>query len=134
MRRVNITGYYRPVQNWNVGKAQEYKNRKVYDLSEWESERAGNGVQPGIALDLESGGDCALLDGIYLVTTKNCPNCRLAKNFLSGIEYTELDAENNAKLVESLGIKQAPTLVTVQEGVVSLYANASKIRAFVSAM
>ena len=129
-----ITGYYRPVQNWNVGKAQEYKNRKVYDLSEWESERAGNGVQPGIALDFESGGDCALLDGIYLVTTKNCPNCRLAKNFLSGIEYTELDAENNAKLVESLGIKQAPTLVTVQEGVVSLYANASKIRAFVSAM
>ena len=129
-----ITGYYRPVQNWNVGKAQEYKNRKVYDLSEWESERAGNGVQPGIALDFESGGDCALLDGIYLVTTKNCPNCRLAKNFLSGIEYTELDAENNAQLVESLGIKQAPTLVTVQEGVVSLYANASKIRAFVSAM
>lgn len=25
-----ITGYYRPVQNWNDGKAQEYRDRKVY--------------------------------------------------------------------------------------------------------
>ena len=25
-----ITGYYRPVKNWNAGKAQEFKNRKVY--------------------------------------------------------------------------------------------------------
>ena len=27
-----ITGYYRPVQNWNDGKTQEYKNRKLYDV------------------------------------------------------------------------------------------------------
>ena len=27
-----ITGYYRPVQNWNDGKAQEYKDRKVYKI------------------------------------------------------------------------------------------------------
>ena len=27
-----ITGYYRPVQNWNDGKAQEYKDRKVYNI------------------------------------------------------------------------------------------------------
>ena len=25
-----ITGYYRPVQNWNEGKSQEYKERKLY--------------------------------------------------------------------------------------------------------
>lgn len=29
----HITGYYRPVQNWNDGKAQEYKERKVYNIS-----------------------------------------------------------------------------------------------------
>lgn len=29
-----ITGYYRPVQNWNDGKAQEYKNRKEYCIDE----------------------------------------------------------------------------------------------------
>ena len=27
-----ITGYYRPVQNWNDGKAQEFKQRKTYDI------------------------------------------------------------------------------------------------------
>ncbi|MBQ9009947.1 MAG: ribonucleoside triphosphate reductase, partial [Clostridia bacterium] len=27
-----ITGYYRPVQNWNDGKAQEFKDRKVYNV------------------------------------------------------------------------------------------------------
>lgn len=27
-----ITGYYRPVQNWNDGKAQEFKDRTVYNL------------------------------------------------------------------------------------------------------
>ena len=27
-----ITGYYRPVQNWNDGKLQEYKNRTLYDV------------------------------------------------------------------------------------------------------
>ena len=28
-----ITGYYRPVQNWNEGKLQEYKDRKLYDVN-----------------------------------------------------------------------------------------------------
>ena len=27
-----ITGYYRPIQNWNDGKAQEYKDRRVYTI------------------------------------------------------------------------------------------------------
>lgn len=27
-----ITGYYRPVQNWNDGKTQEFANRKLYDI------------------------------------------------------------------------------------------------------
>ena len=27
-----ITGYYRPVQNWNDGKVQEFKDRKEYDI------------------------------------------------------------------------------------------------------
>ena len=37
-----ITGYYRPVQNWNDGKAQEYKDRRVYrmDISGYNGNRA----------------------------------------------------------------------------------------------
>lgn len=29
-----ITGYYRPVQNWNAGKTQEFKDRKTYLISQ----------------------------------------------------------------------------------------------------
>ena len=28
-----ITGYYRPVKNWNVGKSQEFKDRREYDAA-----------------------------------------------------------------------------------------------------
>ncbi len=34
-----ITGYYRPVQNWNDGKTQEYKERKLYEM---ENSHLGN--------------------------------------------------------------------------------------------
>ncbi len=128
-----ITGYYRPVQNWNAGKSQEFKNRKVYDLEKSGWQRLSSEARAEISLDLENE-STALLDGIYLVTTKNCPNCSLAKNFLAGQDYTVIDAEENAALIESLGILQAPTLVVAQDGVISLYANASNIRAFVAAM
>jgi ribonucleoside-triphosphate reductase len=128
-----ITGYYRPVQNWNAGKSQEFKNRKVYDLEKSGWERLNSGARAEISLDLENE-PLMLSDGIYLVTTKNCPNCSLAKNFLAGQDYTVIDAEENAALIESLGILQAPTLVVVQDGVISLYTNASNIRAFVAEM
>lgn len=28
-----ITGHYQPLKNWNRGKSEEYKQRKVYDVS-----------------------------------------------------------------------------------------------------
>lgn len=33
-----IVGYYRPVQQWNNGKKEEYKNRKVYKVEGMGSE------------------------------------------------------------------------------------------------
>lgn len=29
-----VVGYYRPVQNWNIGKQQEYKERKSFKVFE----------------------------------------------------------------------------------------------------
>lgn len=126
-----ITGYYRPVQNWNAGKTQEYKNRKVYDL---ENSRfmPDTGKKPEISIDLAEPEKETLDDGIYLVTTKTCPNCKLAKGFLEGMDYTVLDANENAALMESLGIMQAPTLVVVCGGDTMLYTNVSEIRRFAS--
>jgi len=127
-----ITGYYRPVQNWNEGKSQEYKNRKVYD-----AEHSNLKVNENNTLVAEASGYstqeelCATNeDGIYLFTTKTCPNCRLAKEFLTGIPYTVIDAEENPELTNTYSIMQAPTLVVVKDGEVKKYANVSSIKKF----
>ena len=71
-------------------------------------------------------------EGIYLFTTKTCPNCRMAKEFLKDREYEVVDAEENPELSDRFGIMQAPTLVQVgRDGEVKKYVNASNIRRFV---
>ncbi len=122
-----ITGYYRPVQNWNPGKLQEYKERKEYvvncdNLSEAKTEATVEAPQAVAA------GATKLL----LFTTKTCPNCRLAKEFLEGIDYEIVDAEENSELAMKYGIMQAPTLVALQGDTVAKYANASNIKRYVS--
>lgn len=128
-----ITGYYRPVQNWNAGKTQEYKNRKVYDLSRSRAMAQKPRMVLGTFGEL-SCEEASLRDGVYLVTAKNCPNCVTAKNFLKDKDYTLLDAQENAELMESLGIMQAPTLIVVKDKTTSLYTNASNIRAYAERM
>ena len=124
-----ITGYYRPVQNWNDGKTQEYKDRKVYDVANSKMTRNGcptcKDAAPAPAVK-EKG----LADGNYLFTTATCPNCKIAKSLLdkAGIAYTALLANENADLVNELGVKQAPTFVAVKDGKVSKYAGVSDIK------
>lgn len=127
-----ITGYYRPVQNWNEGKSQEYKNRKVYDAEHSNLKVNENNTLVAEASQYSTQEElCATNeDGIYLFTTKTCPNCRLAKEFLTGIPYTVIDAEENPELSNTYSIMQAPTLVVVKDGEVKKYANVSSIKKF----
>jgi len=122
-----ITGYYRPVQNWNDGKAEEFKERKLYNIGASRLTHTGALAQEQPA---EQKTDAA--DGLYLFTSKTCPNCRAAKSYLdkAGIDYEQLDAEENRELVERYGVRQAPTLVSVQAGEAQLVANASNIKKF----
>jgi ribonucleoside-triphosphate reductase len=122
-----ITGYYRPVQNWNEGKAQEYKNRKLYDVGNSREMPVGKHEQDTKTEQVNSD---QLLDGLYLFTTKTCPNCRLAKEYLKGTEYAVVDAEENQDLARQFGIMQAPTLVVIRDGAASKYVNASNIKRF----
>ena len=124
-----ITGYYRPVQNWNDGKAQEYKDRKEYDI-----EHAINAVVERTLEDKTTEESAqTLTDGIYLFTTATCPNCRMAKTFLSqaNVEYHEVLATDNVELVKSLNITAAPTLVVVENGNTEVVENVSNIRRFI---
>ncbi|MEE0969135.1 MAG: ribonucleoside triphosphate reductase [Clostridia bacterium] len=126
-----ITGYYRPVQNWNDGKTQEYKERKVYDIA--------NSTLKTKNIACE---DCSekretveMADGIYIFTTATCPNCKIACSLLdkAGILYTKVLANENKELATALEIKQAPTLVAVKDGNVSKYAGVSDIKKFLKA-
>ncbi len=120
-----ITGYYRPVQNWNDGKAQEYKNRKLYDI-------ANSRPMPVSEFRSVSSQEelCDEEDRLFLFTTKTCPNCKIAKEYLKGISYTVIDAEENADLTHKYSIMQAPTLVEIRNGKVNKYVNASNIKKF----
>ena len=116
-----ITGYYRPVQNWNDGKLQEFKDRKVYDAGIDFNEHQRVDAKESAAHNM-------------LFTTASCPNCKIAKKLLddAGIEYDVIDAESeeNRGLVKEYGIMQAPTLVVPGEAGGSKYANVSNIRRF----
>jgi ribonucleoside-triphosphate reductase (formate) len=72
-------------------------------------------------------------NAVYLFTTKTCPNCRMAKSFLdsASVSYRAIDAEENEELVHTYGVMQAPTLIVVNGGAVSQYANASNIKKYV---
>ena len=125
-----ITGYYRPVKNWNDGKAQEFKERKVYNVSDSrhkiQSKPAGQDQEVHVQGMAEEGMKAILF------TTKTCPNCRIATKSLekAHISYELVDAEENEELVKKYGIMQAPTLVVVDGDGVKKMANASNIKAY----
>ena len=66
----------------------------------------------------------------YLFTTKTCPNCRLAKEYLKDLDYIPVDAQENAELAQKFGVMQAPTLVVTDGDSFTRYANASNIRKY----
>ncbi|MBQ6106544.1 MAG: ribonucleoside triphosphate reductase [Lachnospiraceae bacterium] len=134
-----ITGYYRAVQNWNPGKQQEFKERLEYVIDDG---RLNHGIEsveePAVARTMpepEPAPEIPVVNEngeLLLFTTKTCPNCKLAKEFLSGMDYKVIDAEENAKLTMKYGVMQAPTLVVLKGENVEKYTNASNIRRFVN--
>jgi anaerobic ribonucleoside-triphosphate reductase len=123
-----ITGYYRPVKNWNDGKSQEFKDRKVYEVSKSYLTDRGQMVQTDEK-------ECEKQDAEWrtlLFTTKTCPNCKIATRSLENaqIDYKLIDAEENEDLVKRYGVMQAPTLIVIDRDGVQKLTNASNIRAY----
>ena len=122
-----ITGYYRPVQNWNKGKAQEFKDRVTYSFQGLgEKLEKMSKTEVAAAESTESTADGKKL----LFTTKTCPNCKIVKDMLNkkNIGYEIVDAEENEELCNAYGVMQAPTLVVLGDNnTFDKYANASNI-------
>ncbi len=120
-----ITGYYRPVKNWNAGKTQEFKDRKTYSIEEMKTP-----VSTVAEIKKEEKTSVVKTDSkVLLFTTKTCPNCSMIKKVLSDrqIDYELIDAEENVELSKKYNIVAVPTLVT-QDGI---YVNASSIIGYI---
>jgi ribonucleoside-triphosphate reductase len=139
-----ITGYYRPVQAWNDGKSQEFKERRTYNIdrsTELHPEiNVGADSVRTISIVTEPVVEeecaCESVAGkkVLLFATKTCPNCKIAAEFLekAGIEFEKLYADENLELVAQYGIRQAPTLVVVEDGLeIAKAANLSNIKKFI---
>lgn len=122
-----ITGYYRPVQNWNEGKTQEYQNRKLYEPEHSKLNKVKKNI---VTISKDKVVIRPAEDAKYLFTTKTCPNCKAAKEYLKEENYQLIDAEENAELAEKYGVMQAPTLVVVENGKTKKYVNASNIKRY----
>ncbi|MBO7310660.1 MAG: ribonucleoside triphosphate reductase, partial [Clostridia bacterium] len=129
-----ITGYYRPVQNWNDGKSEEYKNRKLYDIAssvkKFDSKPRGAKAEESV---------CACASGddrIILFKTETCPNCKMAEKFLdgAGVAYEKVYANKDTDMAREFGIMQAPTLVVIKDGKAEKIVNVSNIRKFIETL
>ena len=120
-----ITGYYRPVQNWNDGKSQEYQDRKTYQVND---DAIRPSARPAAAQPEVS---CTADAPCTLFVTATCPNCRAVKPLLqkAGVPYEEWDVEQHMTEATSLGLTQAPTLV-VWGDTPQLYTGVAKIKEF----
>ena len=131
-----ITGYYRPVQNWNDGKAQEYIDRKVYNIGlstkPHTSPIVVSEVPETEADDLKAdiAAASAEADDILLFKTATCPNCRTAIAMLdkAGVDYKVLNPNDERELVDKFDVKQAPTLVLVHGDSYEKYRGVSDIK------
>lgn len=124
-----ITGYYRPVKNWNDGKAQEYNDRKLYDIEN--SVLVSKDVPRDVCKKIEHTPETDNVN--YLFTSATCPNCKVAVALLdkAGISYKKIIADENPGLAKEYGVKLAPTLVVISNGIIEKHLNVSNIKKYI---
>lgn len=120
-----ITGYYRPVQNWNAGKTAEFKSRKTYSVKFKDAAPTNN--------TYNEDKNTTTSDDILLFTTKTCPNCKTVKKMLdnANISYQVIDAEENIEQTKSFDVRRAPTLFVPNGSQMNKYDNVSLIKKYI---
>lgn len=106
-----ITGYYRPVQNWNAGKSQEFKNRKVYVHGRMVEQPQNMDAVKVMEkkVEVEAKDDKTRM---MLFTAPGCSKCAVAKRLLTGIENLELvDVRKDLAQAEKYKIQAIPAVV-----------------------
>ncbi len=148
-----ITGYYRPVQNWNTGKTQEYKQRKNYNVSslnegfmklnadtdQTESMKEkvcvnNNETNVNDVTQNQEQGKFSKNNTMVLFTTTTCPNCKIAKDMLSktDFEYSLVVADENPEMAQKYDISMAPTMVILKNGEIEKFAGVAGIQKMIN--
>ena len=128
-----ITGYYRPVQNWNDGKAQEFADRKTYDQSKFGGNCTKKTSADASDTVEEQQENITQFERV-LVTTETCPMCQKAKELMNdkGLAYYVVDAD--PEFAQKHNIMQAPTLLVTENGKTTYYRGLSDIIGYVRAV
>ena len=134
-----ITGYYRPVQNWNDGKSQEYKDRKVYNVGTSVLKSTVNEVPVDVAPVVEeTAAPVAPVANTkaILISRVTCPNCRVAENLLgkAGVNFEKKIAEENVDLCRQYGVKGAPTLIITDGDNFASYYSVPEIKKYLASL
>lgn len=133
-----ITGYYRPVSNWNDGKSQEFLDRKTYNVETSKMEHCHKKDCECTCHDekVEHHFDGHVVEKPMLFTTPTCPNCKMAKTLLknANFDYELIDATENKELCTKMGIKNAPTLVVKQGDLNVMFDNVSEIKKYLEGL
>jgi ribonucleoside-triphosphate reductase (formate) len=132
-----ITGYYRPVQNWNDGKAQEFRDRKLYDIQNSVLTHKGPMTEETAPdMGIEEMPACEPDNTIVLFAQENCPNCRLAESWLDKalIGYNKLFVSEHKDEAIRLGLKQAPSLVITKGGETEIFAGIANIKKYIDSV
>ena len=126
-----ITGYYRPIQNWNDGKTEEYKQRLEYVPA---NSHLTHGVDRSD--DEVTNDNMPITNETLLFATKTCPNCKMAKMLLekAGVCFRTIYAEDDAELAKRFKVVKAPTLIVPSGDTYTVYENASNIKGFVEGL
>ena len=127
-----ITGYYRPVQAWNDGKAEEYKNRKLYNIADSMAKRNFGSFEKEDIFDECCCAAAPVSAKVLLFATTTCPNCKMAEKFLNeaGVAYEKVYADQEPERAKQYGVTAAPTLVIINGENFEKIVNVSNVRKF----
>jgi len=114
-----IVGYYRSVRNWNRGKREEYKHRKLFVAEDQQVQKnlpsSDNGkVRTSKAQTVFTDETIA---GYEIFVRASCPNCPSVKDFCASLDMEswliDVDTAEGLKWATKRGIFSVPTVVFV---------------------
>lgn len=104
-----ITGYYRPISNWNDGKAQEFKDRVEYlpsDSTVLKAKEVKEEIVKEEKVDYKP-------ESLTIFVQDHCPKCKGAEQRLrlKGINYNVVNCSVDTELARKLGVVETPTII-----------------------